>query len=73
MNCPACDTELTKARGRRQGTSYWWCWKCERALRLGEVRQAREASTASPSSGGEAVAPNPAPSVAGVSQERRQR
>lgn len=44
--CPDCGTELTKVRGRRRGTGYLHCWKCDRPMRPGEVRAAKEAARA---------------------------
>jgi hypothetical protein len=37
--CPDCSTELTPIR--RRGKRFMWCWKCQRALRLYEVRAAK--------------------------------
>jgi ribosomal protein L37AE/L43A len=31
--CPDCATEATRVAGRRRGTGYWWCWRCEKAIR----------------------------------------
>ncbi len=31
--CPDCGTEATTVKGRRRGSVFWWCWKCERHIR----------------------------------------
>ncbi len=30
--CRDCGAEATRVAGRRRGTGYWWCWRCEKAI-----------------------------------------
>lgn len=39
--CPVCGTEATRVNGRLRGSRYWWCWRCEQAIRPVESQARR--------------------------------
>lgn len=44
--CADCGTEASRVAGRRRGSGYWWCWRCEKAIRPVEATTERGADHA---------------------------